>query len=243
MSSSDPQAQAASGSTPSSTQEIPLVQPAAGATSTHQLPEHPGAAPHPPVQPAHGPVATGPVDFVPAPPGAPMHAPPSWPETAPVGPAPEPAAATEPAWPETLLTEEPAPGRSATPRAHRLRPPRDRAALIGVGLTVLSVALLELGLSMRSGDAEPYWERIPLWSAFATLCAVLALVVFVAFFATGNRLRTGPTWRIAAAALVGLAVFWLLVVLPVVDTDRGFVLTAALAALGGALWIGPRRRD
>jgi hypothetical protein len=36
-------------------------------------------------------------------------------------------------------------------------------------------------------------------------------------------------------------VFWVLVVLPRVDSDRGFVLTAALAALGAALWIAPGR--
>jgi hypothetical protein len=48
-------------------------------------------------------------------------------------------------------------------------------------------------------------------------------------------------WRIAAAGLVGLAVFWLLVVLPVVASDRGFLLTAALGALGAALWVGPRK--
>jgi hypothetical protein len=41
--------------------------------------------------------------------------------------------------------------------------------------------------------------------------------------------------------LVGLAVFWLLVVLPVVASDRGFLLTAALGALGAALWVGPRK--
>ena len=55
----------------------------------------------------------------------------------------------------------------------------------------------------------------------------------------GGRFTAG--WRVAAGGLVGLAVFWLLVVLPVVATDRGFVLTAALASLGGALWIAPRR--
>ena len=47
----------------------------------------------------------------------------------------------------------------------------------------------------------------------------------------------------AAGGLVGLVVFWLLVVLPVADTDRGFLLTAALAALGAALWIAPSRQD
>jgi phosphoglycerol transferase MdoB-like AlkP superfamily enzyme len=115
--------------------------------------------------------------------------------------------------------------------------------VLGVGLTVLSLALLEVGLFMRSGDLGSYWQGIPLWSAFATLCALLGLLAFAAFFPAGNRMRSGPAWRVAAAGLVGLAIFWLLVVLPVADTDRGFVLTAALGALGGALWIGPRRKD
>jgi hypothetical protein len=51
--------------------------------------------------------------------------------------------------------------------------------------------------------------------------------------------RTG--WQVAAGGFVGLAVFWLLVALPDVATDRGFVLTAALAALAGALWTAPSR--
>jgi hypothetical protein len=41
--------------------------------------------------------------------------------------------------------------------------------------------------------------------------------------------------------MVGLAVFWLLLVLPGADNDRGFLLTAALACLGAALWIGAKR--
>ena len=71
--------------------------------------------------------------------------------------------------------------------------------------------------------------------------AVLGLVAFAAAYPSGSRLRTAAVWRVAAAGLVGLAVFWLLVVLPVVASDRGFLLTAALGALGGALWVGPGR--
>jgi hypothetical protein len=59
----------------------------------------------------------------------------------------------------------------------------------------------------------------------------------------GRRRHSGSAWRGAAAALAGLSAFWLLVVLPRVDSDRGFVLTAALACLGGALWIGPSARS
>jgi hypothetical protein len=49
---------------------------------------------------------------------------------------------------------------------------------------------------------------------------------------------------VAAGGLTGLAAFWVLVVLPRADSDRGFLLTAALAALGAALWMAtPARRD
>lgn len=245
MSSSDPQAPAEPGGPrPLSTQEIPVVQPAAGATATQQLPPHPGATTPAPVHAVDVPAPTGPVDFVPGLPGPGTPPPPvrpspvpvagHAPEAAPAGSAPAPASAR--VWPETLES----PALVERPKKHRAG--LDRTALVGVGLTVVALALLELGLSMRGGEPESYWQRIPLWSAFATLCALLGLLAFAAFFPAGNRSRSGPAWRVAAAGLVGLAVFWLLVVLPVVDTDRGFVLTAALAALGGALWIGPRRK-
>ena len=101
--------------------------------------------------------------------------------------------------------------------------------------------LLELGLTLDF-RTRSYWSAVPLWSAFATLCAVLGLLVFAAAYPSGSRLRTAAVWRVAAAGLVGLAVFWLLVVLPVVASDRGFLLTAALGALGAALWVGPGRK-
>jgi len=245
VSSSDPQSPAQPGSpTPPSTREIP-VQPTAGATATQQLPPHPGATAHAPVQPVDGPAPTGPVEFAPGLPGPGTPPPPP-----PVRPTPVPEqeqvtsvveplpSAPGPVWPETL--ESPAAQERPEKKS---RAPLDRAALLGLALTVVSLALLELGLTMRGGEAESYWQRIPLWSAFATVCVLLGLVAFAAFFPAGNRLRSGPAWRVAAAGLVGLAVFWLLVVLPVVDSDRGFVLTASLAALGGALWIGPRRKS
>jgi hypothetical protein len=123
----------------------------------------------------------------------------------------------------------------------RTRRPWDRAALLGLGLAGLSLLLLEVGLTLGV-DGGSYWSVIPLWSAFATVSALLALVAVAASHLAGDRVSPGSAWRVAAGGLVGLAVFWLLVVLPVADTDRGFVLTAALAALGAALWVGPHRK-
>jgi hypothetical protein len=252
VTSSEPQPEE-SGVKPPTTQEIPVVQPATGSTATQQLPPHPGASTPAPVQPVDLVVPTGPVDFVPGLPGAGTPPPPPPARPAPV--ADEPAGGASEAaggrsWPATLESEV----ASANPRRkRRVRSPgvhtsgggalRDRSTVLGIVLTVLSLVLLELGLTMRGEVAESYWETIPLWSAFATVCALLGLGAYVAFAAARNRLRPDGLWRIAAAGLVGLAVFWLLVVLPVVATDRGFVLTAALGALGGALWVGPRGKD
>jgi hypothetical protein len=150
------------------------------------------------------------------------------------------AAAPGQSWPDTLESDVPPPGRSRGLRTGS--GPRDQKALLGVGLAALALVLVLLGVTLDFGTAS-FWSVVPLWSTFATLCALLGLLAFAAFYPAGNRLRSGPAWRVAAAGLVGLSAFWLLVVLPVVDTDRGFVLTAALACLGGALWIGPRTRS
>jgi hypothetical protein len=246
VSSSDPQPPVEpGGSTAPSTQEIPLLQPAHGATAAGQLPPHPQATSHPPVQAMDAPVPTGPVDFVPGLPGLGTPPPPPpgagapAPATAPAPAAPlQTISAPAPTWPETLESGDEADDHPGKLRARR---PRDLTALLGVGLVVLAVVLLELGLSLDFG-ARSYWSAVTLWSAFASACALLALLAFAAVSAMGDRLGSAPAWRVAAAGLVGVAVFWLLVVLPDVDSDRGFVLTAALAALGGALWVGPRRK-
>jgi hypothetical protein len=151
---------------------------------------------------------------------------------------PTTVSAPGPTWPDTLESGDRADDR---PGKLRVRRPRNLAALLGPGLVVLAVVLLELGLSLDFG-ARSYWSAVTLWAAFATACALLALLAFAAVVASGDRLRSAPAWRVAAAGLAGVAVFWLLVVLPDVGSDRGFVLTAALGALGGALWVGPRRK-
>lgn len=163
-----------------------------------------------------------------------------------------------PTWPDSLEDDPSGPRTSAHPPTEDLGPkrkkrrsadgapsarrPRDPRALLGLGLVTLALVLLEVGLLVEFG-ARSYWSAVTLWSAFATACALLTLLAFAAFYPAGNRLRPEPAWRVAAGGLVGVAAFWLLVVLPEVASDRGFVLTAALAALGGALWIGPRRKD
>src|SRR3954463_12456671 len=233
--SSDPQSpRNPAGRAQPSTQEIPVVQPT-GATATQQVTAD--GAPQP----------TGPGDFVPGlpgvgplpPPPPPVHAtaapPPPVPAT-----GPQPAAAPGPATsaPESLEDRLLA-GGQGTPKKRRTRGKLDRKALAGLVLAALSVILLELGLTLGFGG-KSYWSTVTLWSAFATVAAALGLLAFAAFYPAGNRSRSGPAWRVAAARVGARPLFWLLVVLPDVDTDRGFLLTAALGCLGVALWIGPR---
>lgn len=141
----------------------------------------------------------------------------------------------------SAVTGVPRPGGPAgVGAARRLagRVPAPRT-LVGLGLAVLSLVLLEVGLLGEFGDRS-YWSAVTLWSAFATGCAALAVVASVP---VSSRFRAAPAWRVAAGGLVGMAVFWVLVVLPEVASDRGFVLTAALAALGAALWVGARHTE
>lgn len=230
---SDPHPPAGStGPAQSSTQEIPVVAPAATRTTVQQLPP-PSAPAHRPAAPAETPApapadppsapqATGPIGFVPGPPGA--GSPASAPATA-VGPT-----ATRPESPATGATAH---GDTAAPEP---RAPRDRTALAGAGLVLLSLLLLQLGLVPGFGG-ESSWSAVPLWSSFATVCVVLGLGA-VARLLPGGRRPAGRTGRrVAVVGLTGLAVFWVLVVLPEAATDRGFLLTAALGALGGALWL------
>jgi hypothetical protein len=199
---------------PASTREIPVVQPAHAAGPAMQQPSAAATA-------AAQPQPTGPVDYVPGPP--PAGAPPT-------APAPAPAGATAPSheFLHDLLDDEP----------HRPRDPRAWARLTGAALGLLAVALVEIGLLVHQG-AENLWSRVPLWSGFVTVAAVAGLVA-VAGRLPGIRLLGQRAWAVGAGGLAGVAVFWLLVVLPWADTDRGFLMTAALACLGGAVWLTRR---
>jgi hypothetical protein len=161
------------------------------------------------------------------------------PTPAAAAPAPAESGTHGPSWPQTLESEATAPGHSRHLRG--ARGALGRTALLALGLAALALVLVLLGLSLRFGE-ETLWSTIPLWSAFATLCAALGVLGFAPIH-PGGRTGTDSAWRMAAAGLLGLAVFWLLVVLPNADTDRGFLFTAALGALGAALWTGPRGRS
>lgn len=169
------------------------------------------------------PVTAAQVDYPPPPPPV-------------TGPTPLPGGATPPAAGTGMAQPSVAP-----PSRRRVSfGPRARAALTGVILVALSLLLAVLGLSYGFGG-ESLWSRTPLWSLLAIVAVVLGLLAFVPDAPGRSRLRPHSGWKIAAGGLVGFVVFWLVVVLRMAATDRGFVLTAALAALAAAVWIAPSR--
>lgn len=215
-----------------STAEIPVLQPAA-APVAKPLPPHPGATAFGavPATAAQTPQPTGPVDFVPGLPGLGTPPPPPTAHAQAVPPAPLPT------WPETLEAHG-ADGERARRRGVRL--PTDRSALVAVGLAALALILLQIGLALDVGTGS-LWDVVPLWSAFATVSVLAGLLALLVTSFPGGRAQAGQARRVGAIALVCLAVFWLLLVLPGADTDRGFLLTAALGCLGAALWVGAKR--
>lgn len=214
-----PEQQAPQDTAEPGTQEIAVAPAGSTATGTQQLPRV-DAAPLPGgVQP------TGPVGSLPGLPGLPA-----------AGAVPGADTSEHPlGLPFTA-------GKSSRPP----RPPRaprsaeERAVLLGTGLAGLSFLLLQLGLTLGFGETR-LWSTVTLWSLFATLAALLGALPFAGRLVPAARLRPDAAWQAAAGGLTGGAVFWVLVVLPRVDSDRGFVLTAALATLGAALWIAPGR--
>jgi LPXTG-motif cell wall-anchored protein len=138
--------------------------------------------------------------------------------------------------PVDFVPQPPAPGASGTAKTPRAVP----IALLVPAAAALGVVVLELGL-LRFGTRS-LWSQVPLWSAFATVAAALVLLAAAVETLRGRR-RLGPARRVAGAAAGGLAVFWLLVALPTASSDRGFLLTAGVALLAAAAWLGRRRRE
>ena len=217
---------------------------------TAQLPAQPGAAPAqaappqagpPPHEPALPSQVAGPVDFVPGfgdrPPVA-VHG------SSAVHHAPAPqshasaTAAGAPGPHHGIPAGGTSDGARRSPLAALQEVRRTGPALPALVLAVLALVLLELGLSLDYGT-QSLWDVVPTWSVFATAAALLAPLA-VAAGLTG-KLPARTAWRVAAGGVGALALFWVLVALPIAASDRGFWLTAALAASGAALWLAPGR--
>ncbi|QNK84063.1 hypothetical protein [Nakamurella sp. PAMC28650] len=101
----------------------------------------------------------------------------------------------------------------------------------------LSVLVVALGLSIPF-DSSNAWTTQLAWAIFAQ-CA--AMVAAAPVLVTGAGRSPATAWRVGAAGSVALAAHWLLVVLPSVGSNAGFVLTVGTALAAAATWFSPHR--
>ncbi|WP_164700563.1 hypothetical protein [Modestobacter sp. KNN46-3] len=209
---------------PSQRQTVEPEQPDAGAHGSHP-PYHPS---YDPPTAVHG---TGAVDVGPGSTATPPPVP---------GPATTPG--TAPGTPSAGAQDGGSSSSSVRSRLAAVRSSgRPGKELVALLLGVLGLALLELGLNLDFVN-QSLWDVVPTWSAFATVAALVALVPSAVALA-GRRESARTAWRVGAGGLVALAAFWVLIALPLVASDRGFWLTAALAATGAAVVLAPGRPE
>lgn len=137
---------------------------------------------------------------------------------------------------ERTETESPRPSAERGGEAAPIAASRRRAKPArGAGDRVLAVvAVFAVLAGLTWGGPGNWMWRNGLWALFAVGCALTQLVSLL-----GSG--TGKAWQVAAVASAGLAAFWLLVVLPAIGSNAGFLLTVGAAAAGGALWLAPGR--
>jgi len=111
-------------------------------------------------------------------------------------------------------------------------------AVAARGLAVAGGAATMVGLFVPY-DGATFWNTAPFWSGFAALCAVVQLAPLTTPVLGWPAVRA---WAIGAAGVVGLLLFWVLIVLPEVSSNSSFVLTAAVVAVAGGSWLAPGRR-
>lgn len=104
-----------------------------------------------------------------------------------------------------------------------------------MGLHVLAALLIILGISLPL-DGGTFWTQAWTWAGLTTIAALVQAVLLV----PGD---VKLSWQLAAGAAATLVLTWTLVFLPMVQTDRGFMVTLGTALAVAAVWLHPARKE
>ena len=141
-----------------------------------------------------------------------------------------------------VAPEPPTPPSPPSPPAERTPAAETPAAEHGLplwsALEVVALVALLLGLFVPEHDTQ-LWDGSEAWSVFAIVCAVAQLVPLLR---RSTKLDETQAWHVAAVGAAGLALYWLLLVLPVIGRNTSFAVTLATAAAAGGVWLAPERR-
>lgn len=147
------------------------------------------------------------------------------------------------------------PGQSGPPPDQRWSPPQPQWGPAGdagtgppgrslAGLrTILQLAvpvLVVVALLLTEDGAESNaFEEVTAWSIFAVVMALLQLAP-LAGGALG--LDRSTAWSVGAVGTAGLVGYWVIIALPGVSSNAGFMLTLAAACAVIGCWLSPGRR-
>lgn len=119
--------------------------------------------------------------------------------------------------------------------------PATSVAKVSLGGTawfsLAAVALLAVAVSVKE-DGDNGWGRFGVWAGFAIACAAVTLAPAVR---ERLGLSAASAWRVATAGGIGLAVYWVLFVLPWIEQNVSFLATLGCAAGAYAAWMAPGR--
>ena len=117
-------------------------------------------------------------------------------------------------------------------------PPASRTTALATIALLAGVVLTALGLSIPF-DSSCLWATSLAWAIFAMVAALVSVAPLLA----GSAGKSPATmWTVGAVGAGALLLFWVLVALPGVTSNQGFVLTLATACALAGVWLSPGRR-
>ena len=117
-------------------------------------------------------------------------------------------------------------------------PPGSGTGALAAVALLAGVVLTALGLSIPF-DSSCLWATSLAWAIFAMVAALVSVAPLLARSA-GRSPST--MWTVGAVGAGALLLFWVLVALPGVTSNQGFVLTLATACALAGVWLSPGRR-
>ncbi|WP_430591624.1 hypothetical protein [Humidisolicoccus flavus] len=111
--------------------------------------------------------------------------------------------------------------------------PKNTAATIRVIASSVAVVLVLAGLSIPE-SGEPLWVRSLAWSIFA---AVAVIVHAIGSLTPGEDSLKNPLRVMNVAGGGGYLLYWVVIALPGVNSNAGFLLTIAAAAVAVGMWL------
>jgi hypothetical protein len=100
-----------------------------------------------------------------------------------------------------------------------------------------SLAAVAIGISVPE-DGQNAWHTVKAWGGVALVAAALT---FAPAVWSAMRLSAYRAWQVAAGGAAGLALYWVLFVLPDIAKNTSLITTLGVAAGIVVAWIAPGR--